>query len=156
MGNQSSMMFCFNKRDLYRLCNLLNKAAVDEKNGFEAWGVDPFAVFRLKKDLRWSRPWITHPIERFIPEGTYCVWWGGERGAQRNDNFLRYRARRGPDWVPYWDSYFIDYIPWEDLLVGIVEGFDKGTPGKIHENEWMRAFFPEDDNLISMDLIDQL
>ena len=156
MGSQSSMMFCYNKRDLHRLCNLLNKAAVDETNGLEAWGVDLYSVFRLKKDLPWSIPWSQYQTEGVIPEGTYCVWWGGERGAQRDDNFLRCRARRGGDWIPYWDTWFIDYLPWEDLLVGMVEDFSKGAPGKIHENDWMRAFFPEDDNLISMELIDQL
>lgn len=155
MGFQASMMFCENKRDVRRLCNLLNKAAADEKNGLEAWGMDIFSVSRLKKDLVCAEPYW-NLWEYIIPKGSYFVWWGGERGAQRDDNFLKNRAHRGDEWTPYWDTVYNDYIPWEEMLTGVVEDYSKGAPGKVHENDWMRVFFPEDDNLISMDLIDQL
>ncbi len=155
MGSQSSIMFCYDKRDMYRLCNLLNKAAVDEKNGLEENWLGIFAVGKLKKAVSTIDLWgMGH--ERLIGPEVYYVWWGGERAPQRDDNYLRSRARRGYDWIPYWDTVFIEYLPWEDLLAGIVEDFSKGTPEKIHENDWMRVFFPEDDNLISMDLIEQL
>lgn len=150
MGHQESLLFCDTKKDMIRLCKLLNKAAADSsENGLEYAGLSIYEVARLKKDVTAQLPWLERgPI---FPKGCYFIWWGGERGPQIGDDFLnaRYTGQ-----TPYWNTIFAECIvpQADELLIGI-EG---GRPGDIQENEWIRTFHPEKDNQISLDLIEQL
>lgn len=150
MGHQESLMFCDTKRDMLRLCKLLNKAAADtSENGLEYVGLDIFEVARLKKDVTtWFPGRERGPI---FPKGCYFVWWGGERYPQTEDEYLdsRYTGR-----IPYWNTIFAEYIVPQatELLRGIEEGRSRG----IQENEWIRTFHPREDNQISLELIEQL
>lgn len=133
MGHQESLLFCDTKKDMIRLCKLLNKAAADSsENGLEYAGLSIYEVARLKKDVTAQLPWL-------------------ERGPQIGDDFLnaRYTGQ-----TPYWNTIFAECIvpQADELLIGI-EG---GRPGDIQENEWIRTFHPEKDNQISLDLIEQL
>lgn len=150
MGHQESLLFCDSKRDMIRLCKLINKAAVDtSERGLEYAGLDIFEVARLKKDVTtWLPGQENGPI---FPKGCYFVWWGGERGPQTQDEFLhsRYTGR-----IPYWYTVFAEYIIPQatELLSGIQEGSSKD----FQENEWIRTFHPGEDNQISLELIEQL
>ena len=150
MGHQESLLFCDTKRDMLRLCKLLNKAAADtSENGLEQVGLSIYEVARLKRDVTAQLPWQDRgPI---FPKGCYFIWWGGERSPQTEDEYLdsRYTGR-----IPYWNTIFAEYIVPRatELLCGIEEG----RPGDIQENDWIRTFHPEKDNQISLELIEQL
>ena len=150
MGHQESMLFCDTKKDMIRLCKLINRAAADpSEKGLEYAGLDIYEVARLKQDVTAQLPWQERgPI---FPKDCYFIWWGGERGPQTGDEFLdsRYRGQ-----IPYWSTIFIEYIvpPPDQLLCGIEEG----RPGDLQENEWIRTFHPDEDNRISLELIEQL
>lgn len=150
MGHQESLLFCDTKKDMIRLCKLLNKAAADtSENGLEYVGLSIYEVARLKQDVTVQLPWQERsPI---FPKDCYFIWWGGERGPQTRDEYLdsRYTGQ-----MPYWNTIFVEYIgsQADELLKGIKEGH----PGDLQENDWIRTFHPGKDNLISLELIDQL
>lgn len=150
MGHQESLLFCDTKRDIIRLCKLLNKAAADSsEKGLEYADLDIFEVARLKKDVAtWLPGQENGPI---FPKGCYFVWWGGERSPQTEDEFLlsRYTGR-----IPYWTTVFAEYIIPDatELLSGIQEDL----PQAFQENEWIRTFHPQEDNQIPLELIEQL
>ena len=87
MGHQESFLFCDTKKDMIRLCKLLNKAAADpSERGLEYAGLDIYEVARLKQDINsWLPGQESGPI---YPKGWYFIWWGGERGPQTEDEFL--------------------------------------------------------------------
>ena len=50
MGHQESLIFCDTKRDMIRLCKMLNKAAADtSENGLEYAELDIFESHDSKK-----------------------------------------------------------------------------------------------------------
>lgn len=150
MGYQESLLFCDTKKDMIRLCKLLNKAAADpSENGLEYAGLSIYEVARLKRDVTARLPGQENgPIS---PKGCYFIWWGGERGPQTEDELLdsRYTGQ-----IPYWNTIFAEYIVPHaaELLSGIEEGSAKG----IQENEWIRTFHPGEDGQISLEPIEQL
>ncbi len=38
----------------------------------------------------------------------------------------------------------------------LLKGIEKGRPGDLQENEWIRTFRPGEDNQISLELVEQL
>ena len=72
MGHQESLMFCDTKKDMIRLCKLLNKVAADpSENGLEYAGLDIYEVARLKQDVTAQLPWQERgPI---FPKGCYFI-----------------------------------------------------------------------------------
>jgi len=150
MGHQESLLFCDTKKDMIRLCKLLNRAALDtSEKGMEYAGLDIYEVARLKKDGTTRYPGReSGPI---FPKGCYFVWWGGERGPQTADEFLLTRFRGS---YPYWNTIFTDYLSVSpaELLIGI----EKGQSKQLQENEWMRTFHPGEDNQIFLELVEQL
>jgi len=157
MGHQESLLFCDTKRDMIRLCRLLNRAAADtSERGLAYAYLNIFEVARLKEDVttwlpNWKSPGaVDGPI---YPKGCYFVWWGGERGPQTEDEFLL--SYDGRVTRAYWNTVFAEYLsspPATELLKGIKEGHSTG----IQENKWIRTFHPGEDNQISLELIDQL
>ncbi len=151
MGYQESVMFCDTKRDMIRLCKLLNKAAADtSENGLEAVGLNIFEVARLKQDVTARTPGMDKgPI---FPKGCYLAWLGGERGPQASEDYLFLHSVNLQ--YPYWYTIFVEYLApsASELLSGIKEG----GSGEFQENDWIRTFHPEKDNRISLDLIEQL
>lgn len=143
-------MFCNSKRDMIRLCKLLNKAAADpSERGLEFAELDIYEVARLKRDVKALFPGRDNgPV---FPKGSYFIWWGGERAPQTQDEFL---LTRFSGLSPYWKTVFAEYITPDarELLVGIKESRPEG----FQENDWIRTFHPDEDNQISLDLIDQL
>lgn len=151
VGHQESLMFCDEKRNMIRLCNLLNKAAADtSERGMEYVGLAIYEIARLKKDVV-----VFNPLRKegpIFPKGSYFIWWGGEQGPQAQDEFLISRAHRRMDWIPYWYTVYAEYVPATKMLEGIKEGI----AGAIQENEWIRTFHPEGNNHIPLDLLEQL
>lgn len=150
MGHQESLLFCDTKKDMIRLCKLLNRAALDtSEKGMEYAGLDIYEVARLKKDVTTWYP--GHESSPTFPKGCYFVWWGGERGPQTADEFLLTRFRGS---YPYWNTIFTDYLSVSptELLIGIEKGHSK----QLQENEWMRTFHPGEDNQIFLELVEQL
>ena len=150
MGHQESLIFCDTKRDMIRLCKMLNKAAADtSENGLEYAELDIFEVARLKKDVEtWFPGQDNGPT---FPKGCYFVWWGGERGPQTQDEFLDSHYSGS---TPYWNTVFVEYI--DPPAAVLLSGIEEGSPGVFQENEWIRTFHPGKDNQISLDLIEQL
>lgn len=147
MGHQESLMFCDTKKDMIRLCKLLNKVAADpSENGLEYAGLDIYEVARLKQDVTAQLPWQERgPI---FPKGCYFIWWGGERYPQEDDDFLF--AHTTKLLYPYWNTIFVEYIV--PQAAELLRGIEKGRPGDLQENDWIRTFHPDKDNRISLEL----
>lgn len=150
MGHQESLLFCDSKKDMIRLCKLLNKAAADpSERGLEYAELDIYEVARLKRDINtWFPGRDSGPI---YPKGSYFIWWGGERAPQTEDEFL---LTRSTGLYPYWETIFAEYIipDARELLTGIKETRSEG----LQENDWIRTFHPGEGNQISLELIEQL
>lgn len=150
MGHQESLLFCSSKKDMIRLCKLLNKAAADPtERGLEFAELDIYEVARLKRDVKALLPGRDRGPT--FPKGSYFIWWGGERASQSEDEFLltRFSGR-----IPYWETIFAEYIVpnADELLTGIKESRPEG----LQENDWIRTIHPDENNQISLELIDQL
>jgi len=157
MGHQESLMFCGTKKDMIRLCRLLNRAAADtSERGLAHAYLNIFEVARLKKDVTtWLPSWSSPGLEDgpIYHKGYYFVWWGGERGPQTEDEFLL--SYDGRVTRAYWNTVFAEYLsspPATELLKGIKEGCSM----EVQENEWVRTFHPDENNQIALELIEQL
>jgi hypothetical protein len=151
VGYQGSLLFCKKKRDMVRLCSLLNKAAADSTDrGMKCAGLNIYEVARLQKNVIVQSPFQAE--SHIFHEGSYFVWWGGERGQQAQNEFLISRACRRMEWRPYWHTVLAKYVPVSEMMEGIKEG----AAEEIRENEWIRTFRPGTDNHISLDLLDLL
>ena len=151
MGHQESLMFCDTKKDMIRLCKLLNKVAADtSENGLEYAGLDIYEVARLKQDVTAQLP--LQECGPIFPKGCYFIWWGGERYPQEDDDFLF--AHTSKLLFPYWNTIFVEYIV--PQATELLRGIEEGRPGDLQENAWIRTFHPDKDNQISLELIDQL
>ncbi len=152
MGHQESLLFCDDSEELTKLCTLLNKAALDNsEEGLDYFGLDVYEIGRLKKTVNSAEPF--NGEKQTWLQGSYFVWWGGERYPQTSEWLWNYMKEHfEPGYCTCW-CVLAEYIP---HLREALTGREEGRPGEIQENEWIRNFHPDKDGQIDLSLIEKL
>lgn len=156
-----SLLLCMYKKDLAKLCRLLNKAALGSEDGPERIGFKTLGVGRLKQPVCLTmNPQLEQAILMGWPANSYFVWWDGKVKSQDYRWIQDYMEKHfGPGYCDYWPANMESISSeGEDKLCGweMFMGMMDGMPGEIQENEWVQAISPNEDGRIDIKLVDRL
>ena len=141
MGYQESILVCTNKKNFDKLCRTLNSA----KPQLDDY-VTVFAIAKLKANLNIVNTFYPE-ANCTIPNGSYFVWWGGERHPFQSGFRMDKDEKKvfNPQ-TPIWHCIFCEYIANMDELL---DGIDlNDTKGVCQENDTVCLFeLPDDDSI---------
>lgn len=149
MGYQESFMFCKTKKDLTRLCRVLNHAYINsEISNF----VDVYRVGRFKQPIHLNSPWSSSTKHNLFMSEGYFVSWGGERHPIQSSNWLEdYVTTNFSEDYVWFNTIFCEYI---DEVKDLVKGCATTPPNKVYSDNFINAFTV--DGQINLDLIREL
>ena len=148
MGYQESLLFCENKRELKKLCRVLNSARPEFEDH-----MDVYSIGKLKEKLGIDNI-FTGECEFYFPKGTYFVLWGGERYPYQGDNALEEHMSNtfGADYAS-WECVFIEYV---DGMYKFTENINQKETGVLQENEYISVIEIAERHVIEKEYIMKL
>lgn len=148
MGYQESMLFCDNKKELKKLCRVLNSA----KSDFENY-VNVYAIGKLKESFGFKHPFVKD-CHCIFPKGTCFVWWGGERHPYQSGDCIKEHMNNmfSPDYTS-WSCFFCEYIGDMHKFTKDIDPKDKGN---LQENEFISIVEVPSEHFIKESYISKL
>lgn len=147
MGYQESLVFCDSKQNFIKLCKKLNSS----KGILEEY-VNVYAIGKLKEPVG-VRNWLTEECDYYYPEGTYFVWWGGDRHPYQSGARTPEEKRVFTSTTSSWQCVFYENL---DNLDTLASGLDARKKGVCQENNRIRLFEIPYGNSIQEDYVEAI